>query len=288
MLRSLKKSDIRTPDGDTGFWVMEQKAGQRQLAGRQFARAARRAADVHLPTGFARGQRHPVFPLAPAALRHREIPRRRPAAPRPQRQPGLQGNRPAWRRDETAGARRSRARASWPEACILYSHDNDWTLQQPNAAEQVFQPARAHPAFLQRAPRPEHPGGFRPADGGPVEIQARVRALAASAVGRRGRPAEALRPERRHAGRHLQHRPGGRAPHRARHRLPARPDRSVRPGSAGIRPVAARRGKPSHLQRHVPGQPSASGPALVRHHRAEGLPGAGHLREGFLCRAGPP
>ncbi len=27
MLRSLKKTGIRTPDGDTGFWVMEQKAG---------------------------------------------------------------------------------------------------------------------------------------------------------------------------------------------------------------------------------------------------------------------
>src|SRR6266403_520416 len=27
MLRSLKKADIRTPDGDAGFWVMEQKAG---------------------------------------------------------------------------------------------------------------------------------------------------------------------------------------------------------------------------------------------------------------------
>src|SRR5262249_2880960 len=27
MLRSLKKSGIKTPDGDTGFWVMEQKAG---------------------------------------------------------------------------------------------------------------------------------------------------------------------------------------------------------------------------------------------------------------------
>ncbi len=27
MMRSLKKSNIRTPDGDTGFWVIEQKAG---------------------------------------------------------------------------------------------------------------------------------------------------------------------------------------------------------------------------------------------------------------------
>ncbi|MFM2295214.1 MAG: hypothetical protein RLZZ350_1627 [Verrucomicrobiota bacterium] len=28
MLRSLKKTGVRTPDGDSGFWVMEQKAGQ--------------------------------------------------------------------------------------------------------------------------------------------------------------------------------------------------------------------------------------------------------------------
>ena len=28
ILRSLKKSDIKTPDGDCGFWVIEQKAGQ--------------------------------------------------------------------------------------------------------------------------------------------------------------------------------------------------------------------------------------------------------------------
>lgn len=28
ILRSLKKTDIRTPDGDVGFWVIEQKAGQ--------------------------------------------------------------------------------------------------------------------------------------------------------------------------------------------------------------------------------------------------------------------
>ena len=27
MMRSLKKTDIRTPDGDCGFWVIEQKAG---------------------------------------------------------------------------------------------------------------------------------------------------------------------------------------------------------------------------------------------------------------------
>ena len=32
MLRCLKKSDIKTPDGDSGFWAMEQKAGQSNWA----------------------------------------------------------------------------------------------------------------------------------------------------------------------------------------------------------------------------------------------------------------
>ena len=57
-------------------------------------------------------------------------------------------------------------------------------------------------------------------------------------------------------------------------------------GSAGVRHVAARRGKSSHVQRLVPHEPPASGAHLVRPHRAEGLPGAGDLREGFL--RGPP
>ena len=38
-------------------------------------------------------------------------------------------------------------------------------------------------------------------------------------VRRRGRPAETLRPKRRHARRHVQHRPGGRTSHRAGHRV---------------------------------------------------------------------
>src|SRR6202789_761243 len=28
MMRSLKKTNVKTPDGDEGFWVIEQKAGQ--------------------------------------------------------------------------------------------------------------------------------------------------------------------------------------------------------------------------------------------------------------------
>ena len=105
------------------------------------------------------------------------------------------------------------------EVCILYSHENEWALQQPMPAEQIFQPARTHPAHLQRAARPQYSGGFRAAHRGFVPIQNRLRAVAAFAGRRRSRQSEALRPKRRHAGRHVQHRPGGRASHRARHRL---------------------------------------------------------------------
>ena len=49
------------------------------------------------------------------------------------------------------------------EACILYSHENDWALVPAAPAQRQFQPARARPAFPQRAARPEHPGGFRAA-----------------------------------------------------------------------------------------------------------------------------
>ena len=61
MLRSLKKSGIRTPDGDSGFWVMEQKAGNVELAGRERARPPRRVADVHLPAHLARRGRRFCF-----------------------------------------------------------------------------------------------------------------------------------------------------------------------------------------------------------------------------------
>ena len=82
MLRSLKKSDIRTPDGDTGFWVMEQKAGNVTW---QDVNSLVRPGVLRMFTYqlVSRGATaDPVLPLAPAAVRHREIPWRRPAAQR--------------------------------------------------------------------------------------------------------------------------------------------------------------------------------------------------------------
>jgi len=99
MLRSLKKTNIRTPDGDTGFWVMEQKAGQRDLARRQLTRAAGGAADVHLSVGVAGADGDCLLPLAPAAFRHGKVPRRRSC-------PTTRGPRPGYSRKSLSSATR--------------------------------------------------------------------------------------------------------------------------------------------------------------------------------------
>ena len=163
MLRSLKKSGIRTPDGDTGFWVMEQKAGNVSW---QDVNSLVRPGVLRMFTyqlDFARRDGRAVFPLAAAAHRHRKIPRRRPAA-QPRRQP------PRVRRNLPTSARNSscsrpalkdtkrRRRSLHP---LLARQRLGAATAEP--AEQILQPARAHPAHLQRAARPQHPGGFRAA-----------------------------------------------------------------------------------------------------------------------------
>ena len=46
-MRSLKKTDINTPDGDYGFWAMEQKVGQSDM---QEAKSAVRPGIIRLFT----------------------------------------------------------------------------------------------------------------------------------------------------------------------------------------------------------------------------------------------
>ena len=54
------------------------------------------------------------------------------------------------------------------EVCILYSHDNDWALQQPMQPNKLFN-LREHIQLIYNAlHRPQHPGGFRAAHGGSV------------------------------------------------------------------------------------------------------------------------
>ena len=106
MLRSLKKTDIRTPDGDSGFWVMEQKAGN--VTWQEVNSLVRPgvSAHVHLPVDLPRRDGGVVLPLAATAHRFGEIPRRGPAASSAQGRPHLQGNRADRRGIETARARR--------------------------------------------------------------------------------------------------------------------------------------------------------------------------------------
>ena len=94
MLRSLKKTDIRTPDGDYGFLGHGTKGRQRHLAGRELAHPPRHPAHVHLSTHLPRRDGGAVLPLAAAAHRLGKIPRRRPAPSPAQGRPHLPGSRP--------------------------------------------------------------------------------------------------------------------------------------------------------------------------------------------------
>ena len=162
MLRSLKKDGIKTPDGDVGFWVMEQKAGNVNW---QEVNALVRPGVLRMFTYqlVSRGAtavlffrwRQPRFgseKFHGAVLPH-----------------NLEGSRRVFNEVAQIGeelkilAPALKGTKVTAEACILYSHDNDWTLAAAEPAEQIFQPARTHPAHLHRAARPQHPRGFRAA-----------------------------------------------------------------------------------------------------------------------------
>ncbi len=259
MLRSLKKTGIRTPDGDTGFWVMEQKAGNVnwQEVNSLVRPGVLRMFTYQLVSRGATGDA--VFPLAPAALRHRKISRRRPAA-----QP-RSGSRRVFKEIAQIGeelkllAPALKDTKVSAEACILYSHDNDWALQQPNQPNKYFS-LREHIQLIYNA---LHDRNILVDFARPTEDLSKYKIVFAPSLHLlSGGEADRLKLYVQNGGtldRHLQHRPGGRTQHRARHRFSARPDRFVRPRSAGVRHAAAERGKSSHLQGRVPDQPHASG-----------------------------
>jgi len=137
MLRSLKKTGIRTPDGDTGFWVMEQKAGN---ASWQEVNSLVRPGVLRMFTYqlISRGAtailffrwRQPRFgseKFHGAVLQHKA------------REDGRIFREVAQLGDEVKllapSIKETRVNA---EACILYSHDNEWALQQPNQPNKYF------------------------------------------------------------------------------------------------------------------------------------------------------
>jgi beta-galactosidase len=137
ILRSLKKSDIKTPDGDCGFWVIEQKAGQVNW---QDVNSLVRPGVIRLFTYqlISRGASGVLYyhwrqsrigneKFFGALLPHH-----------------LEGNTRVFKEISQIGeelkllAPAIKDTRVVAEACILYTHDNDWTLQQPMQPNKFF------------------------------------------------------------------------------------------------------------------------------------------------------
>jgi beta-galactosidase len=137
ILRSLKKSDITTPDGDAGFWVIEQKVGQVNW---QDVNSLVRPGFIRLSTyqQISRGAcgvlyyhwRQPRIgseKFYGAVLPHH-----------------LEGNMRVYKEISQIGEELKMLAPALKdtkvvaEVCILYSHDNDWALQQPNQPNKFF------------------------------------------------------------------------------------------------------------------------------------------------------
>ncbi len=131
MMRSLKKTDIRTPGGQSGFWVIEQKAGQttwqevnsliRPGVLRKFTyQLISRGADAVLYFRW-RQPRIGTEKFHGAVLPHH-----------------LEGSDRIFREISTIGeelkllAPAIKDTRVVAEVCILYSHDNEWALAQPH------------------------------------------------------------------------------------------------------------------------------------------------------------
>jgi beta-galactosidase len=137
ILRSLKKDGIRTPDGDYGFWVIEQKAGQVNW---QDVNSLVRPGIIRLFTYqlISRGASGVLYyhwrqprigneKFYGAVLPHH-----------------LQSDSRTFREIAQVGeelkllAPALRGTKVVADTCILYSHDNDWCLQQPMQPNKFF------------------------------------------------------------------------------------------------------------------------------------------------------
>ncbi len=137
MLRSLKKENVRTPDGDAGFWVMEQKAGNVNW---QDVNSIVRPGVLRMFTYqlISRGATAVLF-----------FPWRQPrigsekfhGAVLPH---NLEGNRRIFNEISHIGEELKllapvlQGTKVVADACILYSHDSEWVLQQPHQPNKHF------------------------------------------------------------------------------------------------------------------------------------------------------
>ena len=137
MMRSLKKEAIRTPDGDYGFWVIEQKAGQVNW---QDVNSLVRPGIIRLFTYqlISRGASGVLYyhwrqprigneKFYGAVLPHHVEGQSRTFREIAQVGEELKLLAPALQGTKVVA-----------EVCILYSHDNDWSLQQPIQPNKFF------------------------------------------------------------------------------------------------------------------------------------------------------
>ncbi len=136
MLRSLKKDAVNTPDGEPGFWAMEQKVGQ---ADWQEAKSAVRPGAIRLFTYqlISRGATGILYfrwrqPRIGPEKFHSAILRHQADSTRTLKEISQLGEEvkllaPVLKDTQVAA-----------DVCILYTHDNEWSLQQPIQPSKFF------------------------------------------------------------------------------------------------------------------------------------------------------
>jgi beta-galactosidase len=283
MMRSLKKTDIRTPDGDCGFWVIEQKAGNVNW---QEVNSLVRPQVVRFFTYqlISRGACGVLYFLW-----------RQPRIGSEKFYGGVlthdgRGDNRTYQEIKQVGqeikllAPVLKDTKVVADTCILLSHENEWNLKAVPQPNKYFN-QREHVQLFYNALHDRNiPVDFAR----PTEDLSRYKLVFAPSLQLlAGGEADRLKLYVQNGGtlvgtfntglvdeHHIA--PDTGFPH----------DLTDLSGSAGVRPAAAGRGEPSHLQRPLRRDAPAPGAAVVRHHRAMRLPGARRLREGLL--RGPP
>jgi beta-galactosidase len=137
ILRSLKKVDVKMPDGDCGFWVIEQKTGQIDLEG----------VNPLVRPGIIRLFSYQLISRGADGIFY--YPWRQPrignekfhGAILPHH---LEGNTRVFKEVSQIGeelkllAPAIKDTKVVADVCILYSHENDWALQQPMQPNKFF------------------------------------------------------------------------------------------------------------------------------------------------------
>ena len=137
MLRSLKKDGVRTPDGEAGFWVIEQKVGN----------GHNQEVNSTVRPGVLRMFTYQLISRGATAVMF--YPWRMPRIGNDKFCGGVlahkfEGNRRVFNEISHIGEELKLLAPALKDtkvvalACILYSHDNDWVLQQPNQPNRHF------------------------------------------------------------------------------------------------------------------------------------------------------